>query len=388
MRIGIVVGEVSGDALGADVIKSLKQYNPDIHIEGILGPQLLEEGGISFYAMDRLSVMGLVEPLKRIPELIYIRQKLKKHFLKHPPDVFIGIDAPDFNLGLERTLHQKGIPTVHYVSPSVWAWRQGRIKSIKQSVDLMLTLFPFEADFYIQNQVPVCFVGHPLADQIPLNIAWPIEDENQTIIALLPGSRTSELKYMAALYCQTARLFYECFIQKNPRQSLRFVVPVTSITHKNYFESMIQQHAPEVPFMVQVGKVRQAIASANVVLVTSGTATLEVMLHKKPMVVAYRMHPITYSIIDRLVKVPYVALPNLLAKEFLVPEYIQQYATPEALSHMLLHYLNSPEECQRLVNRFTELHQQLQQGGSKAAALAILKCLQQKTATNSMTSPT
>ncbi len=343
-----------------------------MQVEGVAGPQLIEEGCVALYAMDRLAVMGLVEPLKRLPELIRMRQQLKKHFLENPPDLFIGIDAPDFNLGLEKALHQKGIKTVHYVSPSVWAWRQGRIKGIKESVDLMLTLLPFEAEFYKQHQVPVCFVGHPMADQIPLDLE-PNQNtpRKQKKITLLPGSRNKELEYMAPLYCQTAALCYEhC---KQAGELLEFTVPLVSLNHKVYFESMIQIYAPKVPFTVQVGQVREAIASADAVLVTSGTATLEVMLHKKPMVVAYKMHPLTYPLVARLVKVPYVALPNLLAQEFLVPEYIQNDATPKALSRMLLHYLNTPEEKNRLVKRFTELHYLLKQGGSQAAAKAIIE---------------
>jgi lipid-A-disaccharide synthase len=363
---------VSGDALGADLIRALKCHYPDLQIEGVAGPQLIQEGCVALYPMDRLAVMGLVEPLKRLPELIRMRKQLKKHFLENPPDLFIGVDAPDFTLGLERALHQKGIKTVHYVSPSVWAWRQGRVKGIKQSVDLMLTLLPFEAEFYKQHQVPVCFVGHPLADQIPLDFEQkPGVNSKKKKITLLPGSRNTELQYMAPLYCQTARLCYEYC--KEAGEALEFTVPLVSLSHKKYFESMQQEYAPEVPFTIQVGNVREAIAAADVVLVTSGTATLEVMLHKKPMVVAYKMHPITYQIVDRLVKVPYVALPNLLAQEFLVPEYIQHHATPKALGRMLIHYLNTPEESIRLAKRFTELHQVLKQGGSQAAAAAIIE---------------
>jgi lipid-A-disaccharide synthase len=376
-----VAGEVSGDALGADLIKAIKAQYPNVYIEGIAGPLMMREGCVALHAMERLSVMGLIEPLRRLPELIMIRKQIQKHFLSHPPDLFIGIDAPDFNLGLERVLHQNGIPTVHYVSPSVWAWRQNRIHGIKKSVDLMLCLFPFEADFYKQHQVPVCYVGHPLAEQIPLHVDVEhakktlglVSNAPQTIITLLPGSRNSELKYMAPLYCQSAQLLHEQYLQSYPGHSLQFLVPLVSEAHQRYFQSIQQKYAPHLSFTVQVGQVREAIAAAEVVLVTSGTATLEVMLHKKPMVVAFQMHPLTFSILKHLVKVPYIALPNLLAQEFLVPEFIQTEATPHSLCRMLMHYLQSPKECERLKKRFTELHLQLKQGGSETAIRAIIE---------------
>lgn len=363
------------------MIKALKSHYPHLKIEGIGGPQLIREGCVSLAPMERLAVMGLIEPLKRLPELLSIRKRLKKYFIQNPPDLFIGVDAPDFNLNLEKSLHEKGIPTVHYVSPSVWAWRQNRIHAIKKSVDLMLTLLPFEASFYKQHEIPVCFVGHPLADAIPLqidvarakkmlNLQCNVETK---CVALLPGSRTSELKYMSALYCQTARLLHEQYLATHPSTTVEFLVPLVSEAHRVYFNAIAKQYAPNVQFKVFLNHVREIIAAADVVLVTSGTATLEVMLHKKPMVVAYCMHPLTYKIVDRLVKVPYVALPNLLAQEFLVPEFIQNHATPKALKHMLWHYLHAPKECERLHQRFTELHRSLQQGGSIAGANAILK---------------
>jgi len=371
LRIGIVVGEISGDNLAVPLIKAFKEHYSDVRVEGILGPGLLKEGGFSLYPQDRLAVMGLVEPLKRLPELFRIRRNLVRHFTQNPPDIFIGIDSPDFNLGLEKKLKQQGIPTVHYVSPSVWAWRQGRITGIKQSVDLMLTLFPFEAQFYEQYQVPVCFTGHPLADQIPFSIdtarartALGITD-NCRILTLMPGSRNNELKYLAEMFILTAKHCY----QSQP--NLHCVIPVVSVEHRDRLQSLWALKAPEVPVQFSVGNAHTAIAAADAVLVTSGTATLEVMLHKKPMVVAYRMHPLTYHIAKHLVKIPYIALPNLLANEVLVPEYIQSKADPESLSKALLAYLDPQYNMQPLIQRYNELHLSLRQNASVKAFQAI-----------------
>jgi lipid-A-disaccharide synthase len=380
MRIGIVVGEVSGETLAVGLIQSLKQYYPNLSFEGVLGPRLIQAGGHALYSMERLSVMGLVEPLARLPELWKMRRYLIQHFIHHnPPDIFIGIDAPDFNLGLERKLKEAGIPVVHYVSPSVWAWRQGRIHGIKKSVDLMLTLLPFEAKFYQQHQVPVCFTGHPLADQIPLEISTenartqlnllrgdPTK-KGSSVIAILPGSRNSELKYLAEVFLQTAKL---CF-SKNP--NLQFVAPLVSEAHKIRFSQLKQLIAPELPMQIRVGNARTAIAAADAVLVASGTATLEVMLHKKPMVVAYRMHPITYQIAKRLVKVPYVALPNLLAEAFVVPEFIQEKANPEQLSQAILDSIHPSFDKESLLKKFNELHLILKRNASDIAANAIVE---------------
>ena len=371
LRIGIVVGEISGDNLAVNLIQSLRNYYPDLTFEGILGPALVKENGHSLYPMERLAVMGLIEPLARAREILSIRCHLIEHFIKNPPHIFIGVDAPDFNLRLEQKLKQHGIRTVHYVSPSVWAWRKGRIQLIKKAVDLMLTLFPFEAKFYEEHQVPVCFVGHPLADLIPYEIdqkkAKAVLElkEEDPVIAILPGSRRNELKYLAEIFLQTAHLCFEK--QKN----LQFVVPLVSEEHKHYFHSLQKKVAKEVPIKVLVGNVHSAIASADAVLVTSGTATLEVMLHKKPMVVAYRMHPITYQIARLLVKVSYISLPNLLAQEGLVPEYIQDKAKPEILAESLMKYLYESFESEKLTKKFSELHLLLKQNASDKAAKAI-----------------
>ncbi len=375
IRIGIIVGEVSGDNIAASLIRALRSFYPDLVFEGILGPQLIKEGGKSFHAMERLSVMGLVEPLARLPELFRIRKQLIQHFIQNPPDVFIGVDAPDFNLGLEKTLKKHNIPTVHYVSPSVWAWRRGRIHTIQKAVDLMLTLFPFEAKFYQEHQVPVCFTGHPLADQIPIEIDTAgaknslLFAQKHSVIALLPGSRWGELNYLSETYLLTAKACYE------NNKNLQFVMPLVSQEHKLFCEKLHQTLAPEVPITIMVGDSHVALASADAVLVTSGTATLEVMLHKKPMVVAYRMHPLTYMIAKRLVKIPYISLPNLLANECLVPEYVQNAAHPDNLSKALLNCLSPAFNRSSLEKRFSELHQLLKRDASSMAACAIYKLI-------------
>ncbi|HXH54239.1 MAG TPA: lipid-A-disaccharide synthase [Gammaproteobacteria bacterium] len=371
MKVGIVVGEVSGDNLAANLMRALRQRYPNLTFEGILGPALLKEGGQSLYPMERLSVMGLIEPLGRLPELFRIRRQLIQHFCNNPPDVFIGVDAPDFNLGLEKKLKAHGISTVHYVSPSVWAWRQGRIKGIKKAVGLMLTLFPFEAKFFEDHQVPVCFTGHPLADQIPLEVNT-IEakealglDMSKPVIALLPGSRQSEIKYLAEIFIKSAQLCFEK--QKN----LQFVMPLVSEAHKVILEHLHQMIAPEMPIKILLGDAHLAMRAADAVLVTSGTATLEVMLHKKPMILAYRMHPINFYIVKYLVKLSYIALPNLLAGEVIVPEFIQSDATPEKLSTALLQLLSPDFDRTSLVEKFKEIHLTLKKNASEVAARAI-----------------
>lgn len=371
MKIGIVVGEVSGDNLAVNLIRALRSLYPDLTFEGILGPALLKEGGQSLYPMERLSVMGLIEPLGRLPELFRIRRHLFQHFCDNPPDFFIGVDAPDFNLGLEKKLKAHGIPTVHYVSPSVWAWRQGRIKGIKKSVDLMLTLFPFEAKFFEDHEVPVCFTGHPLADQIPLEVNT-IEakkvlgfDVSKPVIALLPGSRKGEIKYLAEIFIRSAQL---CF---KKQKNLQFVMPLVSEAHKATLEHLHQTIAPEVPIKMILGDAHLAMSAADAVLVTSGTATLEVMLHKKPMILAYRMHPINFYIAKRVVKLSYIALPNLLAGKVIVPEFIQNDATPEKLSTALLQLLSSDFDRTSLVAKFREIHLRLKKKASEVAARAI-----------------
>jgi len=372
------VGETSGDLLGADLLLAIKRIikNP-FQVEGICGPQSMRAGAHTLFPMERLSVMGLWEPLSRLPELYSMQQAIIKHFIKQPPELFIGIDAPDFNLSIEQALRAKGIKTVHYVSPSVWAWRPWRIHKIKKAVSLMLTLFPFEAKYYEAHQIPVCCVGHPFADQIPLRIDIDAAKESlhfsfhQTIVALMPGSRMSELKYLGPLFLQTAAWMHA----REP--AMQFAIPLVNEKHAVFMKALCEQYAPHVPITIIVGRTRAVISASDAVLVTSGTATLEVMLHKKPMVVAYKMHPITYQIAKRMVKVPYISLPNLLANEKIVPEFIQQDIHISTLGETLFKQLELTTETAGMLQKFTELHQVLQQDASFKAAEAINRLLRQ-----------
>ncbi len=372
LRVGVVAGEASGDLLGAGLISAIRQRHPDAVFEGIAGPQMIAAGAHSLFPMDRLSVMGIVEVLGRYRELLGIRRQLSKHFRETPPDVFIGIDAPDFTLGLERQLRQAGIKTVHYVSPSVWAWRQGRVKKIAQSTDLMLTLFPFEEKFYLQHQLPVEFVGHPLADTIPLSVDQAAARKllglpaDHKILALLPGSRSNELQYLASTFIETVRWLRV----KHPH--LEVVVPLANDARRTQFEQALAQIS-DAPAMTLVdGQSREVMAAADVVLLASGTAALEAMLLKCPMVVAYKLAPLTYWLAKRMVKVDNFSLPNLLANETLVPEFIQHEATPEQLGQAVLSYFENTALNEQVNQRFHEIHQTLRQDASQQAANAVL----------------
>lgn len=378
LRFGIVAGEASGDLLGASLIETIKQRFPDSTFEGIAGPAMIEQGAKSLFPMDRLSVMGIVEVLGRYTELHGIRQKLAEHFKKNPPDVFIGIDAPDFNLGLEQRLHDAHIKTVHYVSPSVWAWRQGRVKKIYKSTDLVLTLFPFEADFYKKHHVPVNFVGHPLADIIPQendkkaarrSLSLPSEGE---VLALLPGSRSNELHYLGETFIEAVKWL------KEHLPNLEVVVPLANKNRRQQFEELLEKTSDASYIRLIDGKSREVMVAADVVLLASGTAALEAMLLKRPMVVAYKLSPITYWIARWLVKVKNVSLPNLLAGETLVPEFIQHEATPESLGEAVLNYFQNSQETEKIDQRFNDIHQSLKQNASQNAANAVLQLAREK----------
>jgi lipid-A-disaccharide synthase len=375
IRIGIVVGETSGDLLAADLCKELKRRQIPFSVSGIIGPELQQQGAHSVFPMERLSVMGVGEILKQLPQLLRCRREITEYFLSHPPDVFIGVDAPEFNLDLEKTLKKHGIRTIHYVSPSVWAWRRWRLKKIAKAVDLMLCLFPFEKRFYEEHEIPVQFVGHPSADEIPLTIdtltARKSLDlaESASIVAILPGSRRNEINYLGELFLQTAQRCY----QKNPK--LVFVVAMVNQAREQQFLQLAHQLTPTLPLHIVRGQSRQVMAAANVVLLASGTATLEAMLLKKPMVVAYRMSRLSYWMAKLLIKVDYIALPNLLAKKLLVPEFIQEKANVDNLSQALFYYLNNPDIVSKLEKEFLVLHQQLRCHASKQAVDAVLKIL-------------
>lgn len=374
-NIGILAGEASGDILGAGLINALNTQPSQFKFTGIGGPKMIAAGCHSLHEMERLSVMGLVEPLFRLPELFRIRRDLYNYFIQNRPDVFIGIDSPDFNLGLELKLRQKGIPVIHYVSPSVWAWRQKRIIKIAKATDLVLTLFPFEADFYQKHHVPVKFVGHPLADLIPLQNDKVSArkklnlDPDATYIALLPGSRRNEIKFLAEIFLATA---YQCW---KKRPTIKFIT--SAINEKRYqdLQYIHQAKFPDLPMFFFQGNSHEIMEAADVVLVTSGTATLETMLHKRPMVIAYRMANLTYQLAQYLVKLKYIGLPNLLADEKLVPEFIQDAATPKNMSAALLDYLDHPEKTVILENKFLQIHQQLRCNANQQAAQAVLDLL-------------
>jgi lipid-A-disaccharide synthase len=372
MKVGIVAGEPSGSLLGAGLLHALRLEKPLLDSSGIGGADMIAAGFKSLHEMDRLSVMGLIEPLGRLPELFKIRKDLFQHFSTNKPDVFIGIDAPDFNLGLELKLRQAGMPVIHYVSPSVWAWRKKRIHKIAKAVDMVLTLLPFEAAFYEEHNVPSCFVGHPLADQIPLHTdqaaakkALGLEPDT-TYIALLPGSRKNELHYLGELFLKTALRCRE----KNP--ALKFITSAANGARNQEFQNLWRAIAPDLPLTFFENKSHAVMAAADVVLVTSGTATLETMLFKRPMVIAYRMANMTYQIARHLVKIPFIGLPNLLANQSLVPEFIQDAAQPDILAAALLDFLNHPETAQRLHEHFTNIHVQLRRDANQRAAEAVL----------------
>ncbi|MEM7254581.1 MAG: lipid-A-disaccharide synthase [Pseudomonadota bacterium] len=375
MRIALVAGESSGDILGAQLMQELRARHPDVEFEGILGPKMLAIGGTSHYPMDRLSVMGFVEALGRFMELIPIRNKMIKGWLRDPPDLFIGIDAPDFNLTLERRLRAGGIRTVHYVSPSVWAWRRYRIRKIARSVDHMLTLFPFEARFYERYNVPVTFVGHPLADEIPLEsdrtearagLDLPLDKH---IIAVLPGSRSSEVKYLGET------LFQTCQWMLARRDDVHFVVPAATDTLRATLTEMRTRvlTTRATAMTLVTGQSHQAMAAADAVVLASGTATLEALLLKRPMVITYKAHPITFHIMKFLVgqHLNHIGLPNLLAGEEVAPEILQDDATPERLGEALLDQLESDGVRSDILSKFQAIHTELRRGATAQAADAI-----------------
>lgn len=378
LRIGIVAGEASGDILGSGLIRELKRRHPDAEFEGIGGELMIAAGCHSHVPMERLSVMGLIEVLGRLRELLKLRKKLIQHFIDNPPDIFIGVDAPDFTLKMELALKEVGIPTVHYVSPSVWAWKQKRIYSIKQSTDLVLSLFPFEAQHYAPTQQRIRFVGHPLATSIPktVNVAaankrFAVKDDEQ-IVALLPGSRGSEVKYLAKPFLDTARWLTE------RKGNLRFVIPAANKARHDQLHKLITEHYADLNIQLVVKHSRDVMAIADVILIASGTATLEATILRKPMVVAYKMAGLTYAIYSRMVKSKFISLPNLLAEEALVPEILQQDVKAEVLGPAVLKAMEDDEYRYYLEQRFSDIHQQLHQNADEQAAEAVIGLLQER----------
>lgn len=368
LRVALVAGEASGDILGAGLMQALKVKHPQVEFIGVGGPRMEAEGLVSAFPMERLAVMGLVEVLGRLRELLARRKRLIRELIAAQPDVFIGIDAPDFNLTLELKLRQAGIKTVHYVSPSVWAWRQKRVLKIRDACDLMLTLFPFEARFYLEHQVPVRFVGHPLANTIALQADRAGAREalglalDEPVVALLPGSRGGEVARLGALFLDAAERL------RTLRPGIRFVLPCANAERRAQLEAMLAGR--NLPLLLLDGRSHEALAACDAVLIASGTATLEALLHKRPMVVAYKVAPLTYRILKRLVKSPYISLPNLLAERLLVPELIQDAATPDALAQTLAPLLDDGAV---QTEGFDVIHRALRQDASQQAADAVLK---------------
>jgi lipid-A-disaccharide synthase len=385
LKIGIVVGEVSGDTLGVKLMRSFREQGIDAKFEGIGGPQMIAEGFNSYYPMETLSVMGIVEVLKDLKKLFAVRDGLINQWTEQPVDIFIGIDAPDFNLRLSKSIKEKNLPikTVQYVSPSVWAWRQGRVHGIKQSIDLVLCLFPFEKVFYQRYQVPAAFVGHPLAKQLPLENPIQIAkqqlgiDENQKHIALLPGSRKGEVERLLPMLLDAANILHK----KYP--NIQFLIPAINDARKQQIEQGVEQLAPHLKAVVHIlentdteSKVgRMVMNASNIIALASGTATLEAMLMHRPMVTFYKLHWLTYLIAKFLVKIPYYSLPNIIAGKKVIEELIQADATPENLAAEIEKLMNV-EKAQIQVMQHLTMHKQLISGNTEDPVQAILRILE------------
>lgn len=378
--IAMVAGEASGDLLASHLMLAIKEKMPNVRFVGIGGPKMQSAGMQVLYPMEKLSVMGYWEVLRHYREISGIRRSLRKHLIETPPDLFVGIDAPDFNFDLELALKQQGIPTVHFVSPSIWAWRGERIHKIKRAVSHMLALFPFEVPLYEKEGVPVTYVGHPLADILPekpnrlaMREQMRILPITAKIFAMLPGSRKSEVRQLAKTYIETAKLILRTMPEA------QFLVPLSSRETRNIFEEAIwHADAHDLPITLLFGHSHDAMIVADGVLVASGTATLEAALLKRPMVITYKMSPVTFWLAKRKQYLPYVGLPNILSGKFVVPELLQNDATPENLAQALLNLVANKQAVTELEERFTEMHLMLKQGAADKAALAVISVLDVK----------
>lgn len=385
MRIAMVAGEASGDLLASHLIEALRRHLPHAQFYGIGGPKMQAAGFDALWPSEKLAVNGLFEVLRHYRELSRIRRRLARRLRADRPDVFIGIDAPDFNLGLEAKLKRKGIPTVHYVSPSIWAWRGGRIKRIGESVSRILALFPFEPALYRERDIPVSYVGHPLADILPILVDRAAAREklevpqDRLVFALLPGSRQSEVARLAETFVETAKQLAARFGE------VQFLVPLVSRETREIFEQVRHDAgADDLPIRILFGHAQDAMAAADAVLVASGTATLEAALLKRPMVIAYKVAPTTAFLMKRMGYLPYVGLPNILAGRFVVPEFLQEDATPDNLTQALGNIVCDKETCARLNSLFTDMHYELRQNTAERAAQAILPMLGAAAATDGM----
>ncbi|AXE31695.1 lipid-A-disaccharide synthase [Chromobacterium phragmitis] len=374
LKVAMVAGEASGDLLAAHLMDALRAHRSDIEFAGIGGPRMEARGFRSMVPQEKLAVRGYSEVLKSLPELLKIRRQLREQLLAERPDVFIGVDAPDFNLGLEAGLKKGGIPTVHYVSPSIWAWRPERIQKIGRAANHVLCLFPMEPPLYRQAGVPVTYVGHPLASEIPLEpdreamrdqLGLP---QNVPVFTLMPGSRQSELEYMAPIYLDTARLL----LRQYP--DAQFLVPLATRATMDQFELMLYRcKARDLPIRRLFGHAQMATIASDVVLVTSGTATLEVALTKRPMVISYKLSAFTYRLVKRKIRLPYVGLPNILCGRFVVPELLQKQATPQKLAEEMQRLFTDANARADMNKAFTELHLSLRQDTANRAARAVLE---------------
>jgi lipid-A-disaccharide synthase len=374
--VGIVAGEPSGDLLGAHLMRALLAQRPGLRFVGIGGPKMEAAGAEILFPMEKLAVRGYVEVIKHYWEILGIRRKLRDHFLTHPPALFIGVDAPDFNLGLELDLRRAGIPTVQYVAPAVWAWRRERIQTVKHAVSMLLTLFPFEARLFEKEGVSVRYVGHPLADMLEeLPSVEAVREELRIathipVVAMLPGSRVSELENMAELFVRTAVKLNEAI------PGIRVLVPFASRTTRELFETALAKVAPEeLNLTMMIGHSLEAMAAADAVLVASGTATLEAALLKRPMVITYKVSRLSYWVLRRRAYQPFLGLPNILAGEQIVPELVQDAATPESLSEALLTLLRDEDVREKLDERFEAIRRALRQNTAEKAAQAVLPLL-------------
>jgi lipid-A-disaccharide synthase len=377
LSLALVAGEPSGDMLAARLLSGLRPHLPDARFHGIGGPHMMAQGFESHWPMDQLTVRGLLPVLMRYRELKGIQSALRDQLLADRPAAFIGADYPGFNLGLEMQLKDAGIPTVHYIGPQIWAWRGGRIKKIIKAVSHMLVVFPFEEEIYRKAGVPVSYVGHPLAELIPMTpdegaarraLGLP-EDAN--VVTIMPGSRMSEIKYNTVAFLQAARLL------KIRDRSLKFVVPMAGERQRAYFQQLIAQAGlQDVELLLLDGQSHTAIAAADAVMVASGTASLEVALFKKPMVIAYKMAELEWQILRHFGYQPWIGMPNILAREFLVPELLQHAANPEALAEAMWQQLSDAPHRLRLAQRFTDMHHSLLRNSAAESAAAVLRVIE------------
>ena len=375
LRLGMVAGEASGDLLAAHLLAGLRQRWPAVQACGIGGPKLAAQGFDAWWGSEQLAVRGYVEVLRHYRKLRSIRNALAQRLMRERPQAFIGVDAPDFNLGLERRLKSAGIKTIHFICPSIWAWRGGRARNMAASADLVLCLFPFEPELLRAHGVAATYVGHPLADAIPLQLPRDSSRQalglyaSQAVVAVLPGSRRSEIQAIAPHFLQAVALLHQ------QRPGLRFVLPVAPGL-RPLIEPLLQQHAPHVPVQLLDGQSHLALAACDVTLIASGTATLEAALFKRPMVIGYNMHPLSWQLMKRMRYQPWVGLPNILCRDFVVPELIQDQCRAGPLAQAVLRWLDDGAACSRLQHRFTELHQQLRCNTASKATDAIAQVLQ------------